>query len=243
MKKSTVIIVSVLFGIMVFALLAVLAVNVIFSVRSIEVEGNTRYSDDLILEAVGLEKGDIIFFADEKKYASRLAKKCPYVYAVKLTKDYPSVIRLTITEEIPGFYFESSGQTGVVSKSGKVLYLGNGLPEEYTGLTKVALPGISLAMTGYPLVLNEKADNQALNTVLQAIERHGFSDRIAYITVNSRFDIRMQYDDRFLILFGDSSDFDIKLRFVNGIIEELKPEQKGTINVKDSSKGYLILDE
>ncbi|MBO4521589.1 MAG: hypothetical protein J5703_00180, partial [Methanomicrobium sp.] len=58
----------------------------------------------------------------------------------------------------------------------------------------------------------------------------------AYITtldIRSRFDIYIDYEDRFKVYLGDMENAGIKLSFLVGIIDRLYSNSKGTIDISD----------
>ena len=88
----------------------------------------------------------------------------------------------------------------------------------------------------------DESDRKAMEQVITALEKSSLGDSVEYIDMKSRFDIKVGYDERFEILFGDRTDLDVKIKFVEGIVETLTNGEKGTINVKSAKKGYLILE-
>lgn len=241
-KRLSGILVAVFFGICFFITVVLVAVNTVFRITKIEIEGCGYYSSEQILEAIGLEEGDSMFFVSEKKYASRLSNQFPMVYSLKVEKDYPSMVKIIVTEEVPSYCFEYAGEYAVVSEMGKVIYLGNEIPEEFSGVMKMTVPEVAAAVEGFVIEYRDSVNTKAVEEVLEKLRECSFYESIGYVDMKSRFDIKVSYKDRFTILFGDRSDFDVKLKFVNGIIETLKKGEKGTINVKNPKKGYLILE-
>ena len=231
-----------LFGSALFVIMIAVGLLTVFRVTEIEIVGCEYYSEEDILNEIGLELGDSIFLANEKKYASLMSGKFPMVYSVKVEKKYPTSVRIKITEEAPSYRFEYADRHAVVSHNGKVLYLGDELPEEFEKVLKAKVPEVSEAVAGYVIKYRDAVDKEAVEEVVVALQKSGLGDKIEYIEMKSRFDIKARYDDRFTILFGDRTDLGVKLRFVEGIVETQKNGEKGTINVKSAKKGYLILE-
>ena len=241
-KKYSVVILSVFIGLCFFLTVMLVAVNTVFRITSIELLGCEYYSQDQILEAIELDVGDNIFLVNEKKYASKLSTGFPMVYSLKVEKEYPSTVRITITEEIPSYSFEYAGEYAVVSKMGKVIFLGKSIPEKFSHVMKMKVPEVASAVEGFVIEYRDSYDREAVEEVLTKLRECSFSQRIVFVEMSSRFNIKVSYGDRFTILLGDRSDFDVKLKFVDGIIETLKKDEKGTINVKNPKKGYFILE-
>ena len=241
-KKISVAATATLIGIVVFMVMIGAGLLTVFRITEIEIVGCEYYRAEDILETIGLEKGDSIFLVSEKRYASLMSGRFPMVYSVKVEKKYPSSVRVKITEETPSYRFEYAGQHAVVSHNGKVLFLGEELPEEFSAVMSAMVPEVSEAVAGYVIIYRDETDRSAVEEVVRALEKSNLGDRVEYIEMKSRFDIKAGYDGRFKILFGDRTDLDVKIKFVEGIVESLENGEKGTINVKSAKKGYLILD-
>ncbi len=241
-KKISLTATATLIGIAIFIVMIAVGLLTVFRVTEIEIEGCKYYSEEEILSCLGIKEGDSIFLVSEKRCASYLSGQYPMVYSVRVDKKYPSGVKIKITEESPSYRFEFSGQHVVVSHNGKVIFLGNELPAEFADVMPAAVPAVSRVVAGYVIEYRDESDRKALEQVITALEKSSLNDKIEYIEMNSRFDIRASYDGRFEILFGDRSDLDVKIKFVEGIVETLVKGEKGTINVKSAKKGYLILD-
>lgn len=237
-------IIAVVAGIILFCVIIVVTAGLFFRIENITVEGNVSYGEEFLLNTMGVKAGDSIFLADQKEYAKKLSGVCPMVFSVRVDKDYPNSITIVITEEKPSYKFKTDGIWSVVSKSGKVLYTG----EDLTGfdggdeLIEIIPPPVLESVMGYGIRYVNQSDSKAVPEVVEAIERSDLKGKIVHITMNSRFDIRLQYLDRFEILLGNREDISVKLKFAEKIIAELKDGDTGKIDVKDAKEGYAILD-
>ena len=241
-KRASALILAIVIGVAVLVIALGVAAYTVFRITEIEVEGLEYYSSEDIIEAIGIEVGDSIFFANEKRFAKRLAGDFPMIYSLKLEKkyEYPSGIKLIVTEEEPSYSFDYAGECAVVSKKGKIIYLGKTIPEKFSGVMKMNVPEVSLAVEGEVIKYRDDTDVEAVEEVLTKLRECTFKEQIAFVDMKSRFDIKVKYKDRFTILFGDRTDFEVKLKFVDGIIETLEKGEKGTINVKNPKKAYFI---
>ena len=235
---------AVLAGVVLFSVIVAVTASLFFKIENITVVGNVSYDEQLLLQTMGVKKGDSIFLADQNKYAKKLAGVCPMVYSVRVDKVYPGDITIVITEETPSYRFNTNGIWSVVSKSGKVLFTGKDIYDFPDGskLIEIEPPQVLESVMGYEVVYLDKTDGKAVQEVITALERSPLKGKISKITMHSRFDIRLDYPDRFEILIGNRQDISVKLKFANKIIEELKADSTGTINVKDAKEGYFILD-
>lgn len=241
-KKISLTATAILVGSAIFIVMIAVGLLTVFRVTDIEIEGCKYYPEEEILAHLGIKEGDSIFLVSEKRYASSLSEKYPMVYSIRVDKKYPSGVKIKITEESPSYRFEFSGQHVVVSHNGKVIYLGDELPEEFAEVMPTSVPKVSRVVAGYVIEYQDESDRKAVEQVITSLEKSSLNDKVEYIEMQSRFDIKARYDGRFEILFGDRTDLDVKIKFVEGIVETLTNGEKGTINVKSAKKGYLILD-
>jgi cell division protein FtsQ len=235
---------AVLAGLVLFCVITLITVGLFFKIEKITVVGNNYYDETFLLETIGLEKGDSIFLANQNEYANKLGGVCPMIYSVRVDKNYPSEITVIITEETPSYKFEFNGICAVVSKTGKVLYTTNGIPDfdGWNELVEVIPPPILEAVMGYKIRYADGVDEKVVPMIIDAIEKSPLDGKIERISIESRFDIRLQYTDRFEILVGNKDNVSVKLKFADKIIEKLKDDEKGQINVKNAKEGFAVLD-
>ena len=81
----------------------------------------------------------------------------------------------------------------------------------------------------------------ALLTLYQSFEANYIESKIKDVDVRSRFDIYINYDDRFEVYLGDTENIDIKIRFLVGIIDELDDDAKGKIDVSNHREASVAL--
>ena len=71
--------VSALLTFLVVIMAVIFVMSVFFRVTDIQVEGNEHYTDEEIIKAVVIEKGDNLFFFDRIAATSRVFAKLPYI--------------------------------------------------------------------------------------------------------------------------------------------------------------------
>ena len=76
----------------------VAALAVFFKVDTIEVTGNSRYTQEEIVEVTGIEKGDNLYGWNKFAIAQRLRQTLPYIGEVTIRRALPSTILITVVE-------------------------------------------------------------------------------------------------------------------------------------------------
>ena len=77
---------------------ATLGATVFFQVETIAVTGNSRYTQDEIIAASGVQVGDNLFRMNKKQISQEILHQLPYVESVSILRGLPSTITFQVTE-------------------------------------------------------------------------------------------------------------------------------------------------
>ena len=216
-------------------------VIVFLNVKSINISGNEKYSDEEISALVPIAIGDNMFSFNSGKLEYEIAKALPYIGSVEIKRDLPNTIEVKITEEIPCFATEMAGDTYLISSNLKVLERLPDTSAESTELTVLKLSNVRTCIVGETIDFVNSRTSDAIVSLYKSCESNYIQDKIVSIDVESRFDIYANYDNRFKVYFGDTENIDIKIRFLVAIIDELEPDATGVINVSNPHEASVAL--
>lgn len=217
------------------------AFAVFFKVRTINVIGNSRYSLDDINKVlpVKLNANLYSFRADDVELI--IKKELPYVGSVKVTRTIPSTLNIEIVEATPAMYINIGNDYYLLSSELRVL-------DHFKDKSLLPPDVIELkTSTVLRCIVGETAsfvDTRSYNAITQLyseLREHGIEKDIRIINIVSRFDITLQYTDRFSVYLGDMDDSDIKIRFLIGILEKLDADDKGKIDISDAREATVAL--
>ena len=76
----------------------VLGSAVFFRVDSIQVVGNSRYTEGQIIEAAQVERGDNLFLMHKFNTERHILTRLPYVDSVSITRHLPAGLEIRVTE-------------------------------------------------------------------------------------------------------------------------------------------------
>ncbi len=107
--------------------LAILSMTVFFNAETIEVEGNTRYSADEILEIGGLKIGQNLFRLDKFEVIDQM-KTLPYIKEVTIRRKLPNTLKIDIVENQPVVWVECMGQAALMNEEYRVLEFAELIP-------------------------------------------------------------------------------------------------------------------
>jgi len=213
-----------------------------FRVTEINVVDNEIYTDEQIMEHPPFAVGDNLFSFDAEEAEGALRKALPYIGDVQIKRELPAGIKVTVSERkadmtlvLGDEAFLLSGDLQVLDKIG-----GNDIT---TGITRLKTGAIDRCIVGETVVFAESRAANDLRELYACLVQNEMTDKVLSIDMTSRFDIRLDYEGRFEVYLASSDNMDIKIRFLAGIIEKLKPDDSGYINLSNHREAAVRLDE
>ena len=210
----------------VMGVLALLSLACVFfrfvGIGGFEIEGETDYKLSELVSASGLRTGDRLYEVNEKKAEKLLLRECPYLKSVKVKKKFPNRICFEVEERVLGWYIEIGEDYYALDYDMLVLletYNEESLTER--GLTKLVLPELESAMCDY-LPEFGREDEHLISETLKIVDtfrKHEIKERLTYLDLSNRFEIKLTIDGAFDVKIGDMSNMDTKLKTVIEVIE------------------------
>ncbi len=210
--------------------------TVLFKVRNIEVEGNSRYTADEIIKASGITEGENIYGIDKADIENRLKNRLVYVDSVEIDRNLPSTVNIKLVEKRPVLYSNLYGDNYLVTDDLSVIERNNDTATD--GLILLEAGDVKRCFAGETLEYCDSRMADCVKTMYTVLENYGLADEITSFTMKNRFDISVCYDNRIDIYFGTMDNIDVKVRFFVGILEHLYADDKGKLdisNIKEAS--------
>lgn len=225
------------------ALAAALTVGatVFFRVETVEVAGNSRYTQEEVVEASGIQTGDNLYAMNKFNVQRQIRELLPYVSEVSIQRSLPSTIRIQVTEcqaaarvmpntsaqqpaaeETPdggaGAGQERADEAWLISATGKLLEPApaDSGALEISGLT-LLMPRAGTMLT---LPQEEAAGQTALLGLLAALEEGEMLSEFSA----ARFEetrITLRYLDRFDVEMPLNGDFPYLLQVLRQAVADL----------------------
>lgn len=215
---------------------------VFFRVKDIAVTGNSVYSDEEILLSSGVEKNKNMFSFSEKEISENIKSALPYVGKVTVERNLPSGITIKIEEKkavmysyINGEYYLFSDDLYVLGVTAKKSSVPGGAIELITG-------SVDRCLVGQPITFMDARTRDSILEMYSVLKANEMEYLIKKIDISARFDISMQYTDRFRVYIGDINNFDLKIPFLAKVIEELYDEDKGSIDLSSHKEATVALE-
>lgn len=216
--------------------------KMLFSLETIIVDGTGHYSYTQILKAVDLEKGDLIFFASEKKINQKLVQDFAYIRSVDVEKQYPNMIIITIEEEEPQYYFELQREYFLLSAELRVLNRFHDeakLLEYAPNVQLIEIPTVSRAVVAEWLEFASESASRHTDEALTQLAASRLYEGVTAVDFSNRFDMIVVYENRLEIHLGSFKDYPYKLDLALGMIHAYSEEANGKLEIIYNADGEL----
>ncbi|MBR6593649.1 MAG: FtsQ-type POTRA domain-containing protein [Clostridia bacterium] len=217
---------------------------VFFKIKTVEVEGVSRYSAEEIISAFGVEQGKNLYAFDKDEKEAALMSELPYINSVTIERVLPSTVIIHVEEKEPCMYVELSGEQYLLTDDMHILeYTAD--PIKLYGLLKLDMEPetVSRCIVGEKLFFTDRRTGDVISEAYREIERAELVNRVTYIDANNRFGIYIGLDNSYEAYMGDINEFDTKLAFLKGITDKLSTldggRDKGRIDVSEINKGIF----
>lgn len=215
---------------------------VFFRVSEIRVENNEIYTDGQIIENLTFAMDDNLFSFKAAEAEEALRKALPYIGEVEITRKLPGVITVTVSERKAEMTLVLGEDAYLLSGDLQVLgRIGGG--EITAGMTRIATSSVERCLVGENVTFVDTRTADYLKELYRCLSDNGLMKKVREIDMVSRFDITLNYDDRFTVYLADIDNMDIKIRFLVEILKKLDPADTGYINLADHREAAVRLDE
>lgn len=215
----------------------------VFRVESFIVEGETLYTNEEIIAASGIAQGKSLFFADLDEAKVSIETKLPYTNNVTLARKMPNkiIIRLESTDKAYAVE-KSEGLYAITNRDFKVLEIAGVVPE---GVIPVVGATPKTAEPGKPLSFVDGEETDATLSLLRNLSAAiagAKLDEVNLVSIRSRSNVYLIYQERIVMRLGDSTDADKKIELGKSAVEsqdKLEGVQVGIINLTVAKKAFF----
>ena len=218
----------------------IFVMSVFFRVSDIEVTGNTHYTDEEIIRAIDIEQGDNLFFFDRFVAISRVFAKLPYIEEVTVVRKLPNKVTIEVVESTALAYIKLGDEKWTLDHNCKVL--GKAADGETDQLIQVdgIDPGTLLIGEQLTTADGNTAIVEQLAEILYQIQERGLTSYISLVDITDTNDVRLNYDGRYTVKLGNSSDIEYKFGMLVNAVGKLGTEDVGLIDLSDGSTVHFM---
>ncbi len=226
------------FAVVVLAIMFVM--SVFFRVSDIQIEGNTHYTDEEIIRAIGLEQGDNMFLFDRLGTSSRVFAKLPYIdQIVSVERSLPNKVTITVVESEALAYLGLGDEKWTMDHSCKIL--GQATENEEEVLIPVEGIDPGTLMIGEPLTTADGNQETVdyLAAVLEQIEARGLTANVRQIYFSSPTTVEFSYGPKYTVVLGRNQNLEHKFGMFVAVLDMLKEGDVGIIDVSDGVTAHF----
>lgn len=231
------------FGPMAFVLICfsiIMAMSIFFRVTKIEVQGNMDYTDEQIVDATGIDKGDNLFFLNRIGACSRLMARLPYLQEARIARVLPNKVIITVSESNAVAMVSSETSNWMIDRDCKLMTPVT--ESESMGLIQVLGITAHLPAVG-DTIQTEDGDEETLSylcEILTEIEVRGLQSKIADLDMSDPGCPKFVFEDRFNVKFGPQGDTIHKFGMLLSAVSQLAPGDMGVIDLSIDDKAHFL---
>ncbi len=200
-------------------LIILLLSSSLFNINTIEVEGNSKLSDEKVISISSIELYTNIFNFSKIKVKSKL-KENSYIEDVEVSRKLPSTVIITIEERVPTYMLQFADSYVYINNQGYMLDISN---------EKLKIP----ILTGFTTDLsNIKAGNRINSQdlkkmsmvikIFQTLSNNGLSEKLSKIDMSEEKDYILFFESEGKkVHLGNGSDLSTKIVCLKGMLEAL----------------------
>lgn len=212
---------KVLFGFIILLVAIILVLcSPLFNIKNIEVEGNSKLSNEKIISISTLQTHTNIFKFNTKLISEKI-KENAYVNEAKITRKLPSTVKITIDERQPKYMLQFADSYVYINNQGYMLEISN---------EKLELP----ILIGFTTDLsNIKAGNRINVTdlkkmdmvikIYEAIKSNGLGELVNKIDISNdkNYAIILENEGKTVYL-GDCTELNTRILYLKSILETVQ---------------------
>ena len=217
-------------------LVALFAVSHFFlKVANIEVSGNERYTAEQILESAGIKTGMNLFAVKKSRVKEEIKTDFAGISDVKVRRVLPSTVRLEIVENVPVMYVTVGEYFYTLDEDLLILQKYEDYSSvEAQGLIRLYLPQVTRCLVGEHLQTEDADISDMVTEFYSDLDRFSLLSHVSELDFRDKFNILFTLGFKYTVKFGNILDADIKLEFLNGILDDLDEQDNGTIEFSNN---------
>ena len=216
----------VLTGIVAVAALSILSVTVLFNISSFAVTGDTVYSEEEIITACGIEKGNNLLRIDIGKAEESIVSKLVYIDSARISRGFPNRLVITVEPAHPVLSFARGSSYYIISERGRLLEIGQISAD--CPVVKGFSPSVD-SVIGAQLQDDEESRVAIALSMTEYMEQYGLNG-YCEIDLSDTLNIRLIYDGRIEMEFGAGTRLEDKFYRAGLLLEsEITSTEKCTL--------------
>lgn len=244
-------------GVVVIISLSILSATVLFNISVFVVNGDTRYSDEEIINACGIGKGENLLRINTVRGAERIVSSLVYIDSAEIHRGFPNRLSIIVRPAVPIAAYTYGGKYYMTSEGNRLLEIVD-TPGEYPIVKGFSFDSKNMPKEGDYFSEDEDKRLSVVGSITSYMRKYGL-DKSYVIDVSDTIEIRITYDDRIEITLGTSTALENKINNAGHVIHnEIADNERCTLYFTDQntavkrpihqngdigSDGYVVPDE
>lgn len=227
----------ILFLLLLIFSVAFLMTSSLFNIKTINVTGNNRVSQQEIIRLSGLSYQQNIFRINSKETMKSIFQS-PYVEKIKIRRGLPNIINIDIMEREPLVLVPYVGSYLFVDSHGIVIEISNSI----AAMKLPIITGLKFNTfkLGEEIKVEDKLQLASVIKLINGIKQAGMIQEIEEINAENILSIKLKTKSGIKINLGDDSNIDTKIPLAKAILQDLNSKNlKGTIEMVNVDKAVF----
>ena len=224
-----------------FAVLGIIAILIVmfftplFNIKTVNIEGNNKLTQEQIFTEIGDFNGRNLFSARTGGIKRKLSKFAYTEKVVVKKKPFPPTLTVEITERVPMVQVVYAESYIVIDKDGRIL---EKTAEKLEGVAVLEGVKVTSANEGEIISLKEEETQKIVIGCIGNLEKADIIKDITYMSFEDMTNITFNYQSRLDVICGTHIDFSRKLSLFKEAVNSNKLTQnsRGTINLSTTGK-------
>lgn len=217
-----------------------LSLTVLFKIQVIDVEAETRYNKDEIVEATGIKKGENLFLSGRNINKKEIQCLMPYIDEINIVRKIPNKLIIKVKESVPKGIIYSDSKYVLIDDKARILDI---LNEPIDNIMVIRVNDIKSTNPSDTIEFKNDDIKAILDAILDEIKQTNIND-ITEIDMLDPLNIMIKYQDRIKIQVGSVDNLDYKFKTASLILsDEIQDNERGILNVsisQDEGRSYFL---
>lgn len=233
----------VLFAAVLMTVTLTLGMSVFFKIKTIQITGSSKYTEEEILAASGIKLGKNLMTTRNSSVAAGIKEKLPYIDRVTITKIWPSTLIISVgASPFTAVIEKESGGYYKIGSSGKVLEEFDELPQVQQIEIKGLRANSEKSKIGKTFVAEDdkKVAYGYTLKVIKAIAEAGIEKSVTWLDVTEPGNISFDFNGMFTVEIGTGENIEDKLVVLARMIEDIGTDKAGRIIIKSTENASFV---
>lgn len=224
------------------AIAAVLSLTVFFEIESVNVSGESVYSQEMVINAAGIKNGQNLLRLNKNKISDKIEKGLPYVKDAVVTKVFPNSVSIRIVPATEFAVMEIDGQLVTIDENFKALSIESERREDLAFIKGVKASNVVL---GEIVTITDKEQQNVLNELLKFAKASEL--RVTAFDITNTVSVSALLEDRILVQFGSRNYFENKINHLKAMLPTVIADKQAKIFLDtwttENKKTSIIYEE